>query len=290
MIYLILSILCSSSIVLQFKFLDRYGINTFQAIVVNYLAAVLLGFALVDDRQIFFSFQSLDWLPWALVLGTLFILMFYLIGMTTQKIGVTVAAVAHRLSLVIPAIFAIFLYNESVTVLKGGGIMLAMLAVYYTSQDREQITGHITPFKLVLPFIVFLGGGIVDTMINYVQNTFLQIKHEDSFLTFLFGTSFLIGILIFLFRWLQGLEKLDWRSAIAGTVLGIANYGSIYFVIQALNHAGLENSVVFPINNIAIVALSSIGGFIKERLNRFNVAGVFLAFAAILIMSVSGYG
>jgi len=267
--------------------LDRYNINTFQAIVVNYLAAVLLGVALVDDRQIFLSFASADWLPWALLLGILFILMFFLIGVTTQKIGVTVAAVAHRLSLVIPAIFAIFLYNESVTVLKGGGILLAMLAVYYTSQDKEQITGHITPFKLVLPFIVFVGGGIVDTMINYVQNTFLQWQHEDAFLTFLFGTSFLIGVVVFFYRWLRGWEKLEWQSWVAGIVLGIANYASIYFIIQALNHAGLENSVIFPVNNIAIVALSSIGGFIifKERLNRFNVAGVILAFAAIIIMS-----
>ncbi len=287
MIYLILSILCSSSIVLQFKMLDRFNINTFQAIVVNYLAAVLLGVALVDDRQIFLSFASADWLPWALVLGILFILMFFLIGVTTQKIGVTVAAVAHRLSLVIPAIFAIFLYNESVTVLKGGGIMLAMLAVYYTSQDKEQMTGHITPFKLVLPFIVFAGGGIVDTMINYVQNTFLQLQHEDAFLTFLFGTSFVIGIIVFMYRWLRGWETFEWQSWVAGTVLGIANYASIYFIIQALNHAGLENSIIFPVNNIAIVALSSIGGFIifKERLNRFNVAGVILAFAAIIIMS-----
>lgn len=287
MIYLILSILCSSSIVLQFKFLDRYNLNTFQAIVVNYLAAVILGAILVEEKQVFLSYWYADWLPWALVLGVLFIVMFYLIGYTTQKIGVTVAAVAHRLSLVIPAIFAIFLYNESVTVMKGGGILLAMMAVYYTSQDKEQITGHITPFKLVLPFIVFLGGGLVDTMINYVQNTFLQLQHEDAFLTFLFGTSFLIGILVFFYRWLRGWEKLEWQSWAAGSVLGIANYASIYFIIQALNHAGLENSIIFPVNNIAIVALSSIGGFIifKERLNRFNVAGVILAFAAIIIMS-----
>lgn len=287
MIYLVLSILCSSSIVLQFKFFDRYQINTFQAIVFNYLAAVLLGAALVENRSVFTSFWMADWLPWALLLGTLFILMFYLIGVTTQKIGITVAAVSHRLSLVIPAIVAIFLYNESVTIFKGAGILLAMMAVYYSSQDREQMSGHITPFKIILPFIVFAGGGIVDTIVNYVQNTFLRVQHEDSFLTFLFGTSFLIGLLIFLFRWGRGYEQFDWRSPLAGTVLGIANYASIYFVIQALNHSGLENSVVFPINNIAIVALSAIGGFVifRERLNRFNVIGVILAFSSILVMS-----
>lgn len=44
MILLLLSILCSSGIYVVFKLFSKFGINTFQAITVNYYVAAAFGF------------------------------------------------------------------------------------------------------------------------------------------------------------------------------------------------------------------------------------------------------
>jgi multidrug transporter EmrE-like cation transporter len=77
-----------------------------------------------------------------------------------------------------------------------------------------------------------------------------------------------------------------------GTLLGLGNYGSIWFLILALNSRTEENipldgSAVFGINNIGIVGLSVILGLMvfREKLTRINWIGIILSFAAIYILS-----
>ena len=71
-----------------------------------------------------------------------------------------------------------------------------------------------------------------------------------------------------------------------GILLGAFNLGSLYFFIQALNHSGLESSIVFGIHSTGIVFLSAGAGFLifKESLSWINTMGLALAIIALFIL------
>ncbi len=116
--YLVLSIFCSTLIVIIFKLFDRYRIDNLQAIVYNYIVCTVIGFALTQpDDSIKQAFVA-PWFPFAILLGFLFIFCFWLMAKTVEKNGITVASVASKLSLIIPTTAAFFLYGDTVFILK----------------------------------------------------------------------------------------------------------------------------------------------------------------------------
>ena len=100
------------------------------------------------------------------------------------------------------------------------------------------------------------------------------------------------GIITKVLRKTSFKELLDKKILLWGIVLGISNYGSIYFLIKALNHKNslgstLDGSIVFGINNLGVIALSVIIGLIvfKEKFLKINWVGIILSFFAIYILS-----
>jgi multidrug transporter EmrE-like cation transporter len=71
-----------------------------------------------------------------------------------------------------------------------------------------------------------------------------------------------------------------------GFLLGAANFGSLYFIIKALNKSNLDSSLVFALNNMSVVALTTILGTLlfKERLNKINFVGIALAIISLYFL------
>src|SRR5690554_3923375 len=108
MIFLILSILSSTSIYVVFKLVERHKVVNFSAIIVNYIVACFAGFFLSDINPFTLQVFSQKWLPIALLVGIMFIVMFYVIAKSTQKAGVGVTTVASKMSVVFPIVFSIW--------------------------------------------------------------------------------------------------------------------------------------------------------------------------------------
>ena len=68
MIYLILSILCSAAIFIIFKSFEKFKVNTFTAIVVNYFIAGITGFAALGESPSFEKVTTAPWLVNSLIL------------------------------------------------------------------------------------------------------------------------------------------------------------------------------------------------------------------------------
>jgi len=77
------------------------------------------------------------------------------------------------------------------------------------------------------------------------------------------------------------------NTLLGGSLLGIVNYGSLYYLIAALNSSGFKSSVVFSMVNIGIVSLSLIFGLFiyKEKISKLNYLGIGLSFIAIIILA-----
>ena len=84
-------------------------------------------------------------------------------------------------------------------------------------------------------------------------------------------------------------STLEAKSIVAGFALGIPNYFSIHFLLNALNLPNLESTVVFPVNNTGIVLLSTLLAIIlfKEKLTKVNWAGILLAVVSIALIATA---
>lgn len=286
MIFLLLSILFSTGLFVIFKYFGIYKVDVLKAIFVNYIVAFSMGF-LLAERQIPISEIYLQpWFPGALVLGALFISIFFVMAMTAQKNGVSVTSIAGKMSVVVPVLFGIFLYNESVTILKVLGIVIALIAVYLSSVKEEKTQNSGT---LLFPILLFIGSGAIDTLIKYVQVNHVADQDVSIFSGSLFGIAAIFGGLILTIKAVRKRSSFGLKNIIAGVVLGVPNYFSIVFLIKALQNKNFESSTLFTVNNVAIVIVSTLVGLLlfKEKFSLKNKIGVVLAILGIVLVTIA---
>ncbi len=280
MIFLPLCILSSTLILVVFKLLERFRINIVTAIVINYFTAATLGY-LAGDRSTFAPLAA-DWVIMALLIGFFFVFMFYVIAYSTRVAGITVTSLTTKLSVAIPVLFSIIRFSEEVTFLKVSGMVLALAAIamiVYRPQDKR--AGVVA--MVILPMVLFFGAGFIDSMIKYAQEMYVTERDTLHFPTFTFMVASVISLLV---RVTRGGSKSDarWYHIIGGGMaLGMVNFGSLYFMVMALESGFLDSSVVFGINHIGIVLLSAFIGAVifSERLSILNRSGIAVAVIAI---------
>ncbi len=282
--YLALSILFSSLIFVVFKLFVRYNIQTLYAIITNYVVACLVGLIFYKGELDIGTLPSKSWFFGAMALGVLFILVFTLMAATAQKIGVSVASVATKMSFVLPAVLGVVLYNEQLDAIKIIGIAVAILAVYLASMKRSSEVFKIA--MLLLPFLVFLGSGIIDSAIKYFQESHVPQEEFALFSALLFFFAFSAGLLFILVKAAKQPLKLNYKNVLGGIALGIPNFFSIYFLLLALGNEGLSSAAIFTINNVGIVVLSTLLAILlfKEKLSLKNWVGIGLAILSILLV------
>lgn len=291
MIFLIGSILLSSYLTLSFKLVERWGLNTFQVIVFNYMTCVVTGSLVNGSFPVNAATIHQPWFKWACLMGVFFILFFNLIAFTAQHLGVAVASVANKLSLVIPFIFSIYLYNERATLFKIVGIILALIAVSLTCwpSNNQQKTPGTKPKSLLLfvPVLLFFGSGLLDTMLKYVEHSYLNDGNKNDYLVTAFAAAGSIGSVLLIIQFIRGKQKFSAKELLMGIGIGVPNYFSIWCLVQVLKQYAENSSAIIPVNNMGIVLFSTLAAwvFFKEKLSLPNWAGVVLSLGAIALIA-----
>jgi len=283
---LVLSICFSSLIFVIFKLFAVYKIDTLYAIITNYVVACIVGLFFYSGEINPSEIAHQPWFLGTLLLGFLFIIVFNLMAKTSQTVGVSVASVATKMSLVIPVVFGVIVYKEQLGTIKVIGILLALAAVYFASIKEKQIT--IKKSSLILPILVFLGSGIIDTSIKYVQEVHIKENEFPLFSATVFAAAAMVGLVFIGFKTLKTPFKINFRNVLGGIALGIPNYFSIYYLLRALQNPILNSASVFTINNVAIVMLSTLLGIIlfKEQISLKNWGGIALAIISIILVAL----
>ena len=282
MLYLISAIIISTSIFITFKFFKRFEIDNFQAITVNYIIASAFGFLIYSGDFTFATILQRTWFPYALIAGVLFICVFLLFALSSQKAGVALTAVSSKMSVIIPVIFGVILCNDSMNFIKIIGILAALIAFYLTLKKNNKI--KVYSKYLVLPVLLFLGNGITDAFLKYSEHNFIS-NETVLFLATVFTISLIICIGISTGRYFMFKQKIHLRNIIGGIILGFLNFGTTYYLIMAMGV--FQSTVLFPVQNVGIVVLSALAGFIifREKLSVINWSGILLSIIAILLIA-----
>ncbi len=282
MIWILFAILSSASIFVIFKLLQRFSLPTLPVILVNYIVATFFGFWLAGGIP-HYNTTDMQWLLPAIIIGVLFIVNFFLMAYSAQNIGISITTVAGKMSVIIPMVFSIYFYSEDLPAFKIIGIVLAMAAVFMAVFKKDN--GRFNPLKLIVPFIIFASMGVTDALLKYAQDAYISDDKAPVFSASLFGIALILAFLFLTIRPKNFVQFSRWPVWLAGLVLGLVNFGSVYFVILALNSKVFDSSIVFGITNICIVTISAlVGGLVfREKLSVVNIVGIVLSVAAIAI-------
>ncbi len=234
----------------------------------------------------------MEWLPASILIGILFILMFFLVAYSSQKAGISVTTVASKMSVIFPILFSMLIEpGDRFTLLKGAAILCTLIGLALTVYNpREGISKRAV---LIIPIILFAGMGLVDSLVKFAQHRYVSDSETALFSAVLFLNAFIAGLVILIFtpRYFHSFKvPAVWGW---GILLGGVNFGSIFFLVRALNFttpAGgmIDSSVIFGINNTGVVALSVMTGLLVfgERLKPINWMGISLSVLALILFSV----
>ena len=287
MIPFILCILSTILIFTIFRLFKRFGIDTFQAIIVNYFTATGIGFALYGNTWNNLAWEQNSWMIYAVITSLLFISLFLLMGLSSQENGIASTSVAIKMSMAISIVLLILYYSETPSTIKVIGVILAFVSVILVSWSKQK-NKSITKHKWML-MVLFFGGGCLDFVLNYVQENQLDVLKPSLFSAICFGIAGCIGTIILVFKVIKGTSKLEWKNVIAGVILGIPNFFSIYFLLLSYTSTGWTDTTVLALMNVSVVLGSAlIGLFIfKESTTPKKIIGLFIALVAIITLYIA---
>lgn len=278
MIYLILAILCSTSLALILKHGSVKRTNILLLINGNYLTASV--FALIF---IFFNggfHFSLYATLFAVGLGVLFAETFVIYSKAISLAGTALATVSARLSVLIPVLFSILFFNESPNIKMIFGFVLAIVTLYlFYLSLKNHGTQEGRKGKYIYLFSLLVGIGFVDFSMKIFEQNF-SIDEKGTFVFLIFFFAFLYTLIRIIIRKI----KFDVETYEIGLVLGYPNVLAIHFLLLAL--ASLPAIVVFPIQNIGVIVLTAVAAYLiwKEEINLYGKIAIGVGIAAIILL------
>lgn len=288
MLFLILSILSSFVILVIFKVTEKHNIPVIHPIIINYFIASSFGYFNAGLTFEKVAEIPLEWYWPAAFVGSLFVFTFFLIGLSTRKAGIALTTVASKMSFVFPMFFSIIIDDKDhFTSTKLLLLFMAMVAVFLTVYRKRRKTIE-SLFIMLLPAMLFVLLGLADSIVKFSQTFYIKNETDSSAFSFLtFGFSAFWSIVLIFFQ-KNKLTILKPKTLLSGILIGLANFGSMYFLINALNALELNNSIVIALNNTGVVLASIIAALFifREKLSIMNKFGIVLSIATFAILMI----
>lgn len=284
MFYLLLTIITSVLIIVSFKLFHIYKLNTLQVITISYLFSFTYGILFNTNGISLETIYSNDWFIYAMLIGIIFIGGFYLFSKSTEKAGVSITAVSSKMSVIIPVIAGFLIFGDKISAVKVIGIMLAIASFYFILKPEKK--DNIDYKYIVLPLLLFFVSGMNDLSVKYVEHNFLK-GETLLFLSIIFFSAFCVGILLLFISNNKNGRKIVFSSFVGAFILGSLNFWNAWAFIKSMSI--FETSILFPIVNVSVVSLATIGGVIifKEKIRPINLLGILMAIVAISIISMT---
>jgi drug/metabolite transporter (DMT)-like permease len=287
MIELVITISTFSTMVMLFKYFDKINVNNLQAITSNYFTAGILSIIFLpndfDFHEIISSVNILFWVH-AFIVGLLFVITFNLYAYGSQKIGITPSTIANKMSMIIPIIIGVFLFNEEVTIYKVLGISMAFGAIFLSAIGDEKYS--LNKNYIIIIILLFIGQGFADGILNWSQKFILNSMNMNLFFAITFFAAGFFGLSYMVYEVISKKVELNPKNIIWGIVLGIPNYLTLLYFIKSLKSEYFTTSEVFPIINIGVIIFCSILSIVlfKEKISVYNWIGVILGVLSIFII------
>ena len=285
MIYLILAIIFSTSVFVAMRLFERFKLDNHQALMWNYVFAAGTGFLMCKQFDAPAQLVAEPWFGLSILTGFWFIFTYLLMTASTQRSGVTITSLSSKLSVVLPTLAGVVLFNERLNFVATMGIVLALVALFLVVGGGKRDAINRVSTNRLLPILIFFGTGTGDILMKLTE----QRNHGDNMsfmIAFIYFIAMLFGILIVAYDLIRDKSKWQWKNAIGGIGLGVINFFSTFCVYHAMRC--FDNVVLFPIYNIGVVSLTALTGWLlfKEKLTWKNYLGLAIAIIAVILITL----
>lgn len=280
MIYLILAIISSSSLALILKQGNVKNANKAILINANYITASLLSFTFIFING---SFTISLWaFLFAIVLGYVFAATFFIYSKAVGLAGTALATVSARLSVLVPVIFSIIIYDETPNIKMILGFILTLITLYffYLSLKKNNLNTNTTNVYLIL-ILLLIGIGLVDFSMKIFERNF-PLEEKATFVFLIFFSAFIYTLIHILYKKIT-FEKETFKL---GLLLGLPNVLAIHFILAALSE--LPAIVVFPIQNIGVIVFTAVMAYLiwREKINNYGIAALIVGIISIILLKI----
>ena len=291
MLSLIFCILSTGGVFLTFRAFKQWGINRYYAIVINYGVASTLGWSLAGGIPMMKNAYDMPWFITTAIMGAGFLYLFNLTAKCTAELGVAVSSIASKLSLIIPVVvFLMIDPNDLITGRKALALALALTSIVLSSIGNNSKQRTHSKWVFMLPVIIFIGSGAIDLVFAWFSgpNFIPSTEYAMAFTSIPFTVAFIIGGVIWIFQ--KGFSKKPTKNdLLAGLLLGVVNFGSLFFLLGAYGIPGIEKSVIIPVVNIGVVLFSSLGAVViyRDRPSKITWLGLIIGCLSIIILMLT---
>ena len=278
MIWLLPAALCSITIAVILKINERRGGDRLLLAGANYLFASVFAFLILRGGV---ELPSAGTLVLGGVTGIIYVLGFLLLMAGISKGPLAVPVTVMRLSVAVPVVVAIFLWNEYpgpiqwVGLVAGAAaIVLFGLGIRTPEGDHQAGEGF---WLLMVTMFVVMGTGDV------LLKAFREMSPDSERLVF----TWLLFTSAAVFSWLMIVIRrvpFDRSTFLLGLLLGLPNLFSTVFTLLALR--GVPASIAFPFINLTVIFGSMLLALAlwKEKLGPVATAGLVLAALALILL------
>ena len=230
------------------------------------------------------------WIGPLAALGLAFYPLFRLTAKCSQELGVSVATVSTKLSMAIPVL--VFALHDGWSDLGLGqwlGLALAFPAVWLSAMDgatrthRPRSPEHGLDAGGHVP-----GAGTIDTMFGWYTDdpTMDAPGMQMAFASVPFTLGGVVGLMD---QWRSKTSRPQRKDILAGTVLGVVNFGSLFFLLRVFDGGLIQRSMVVPTLNLSVIVLATLVGVlafkdIPGKKARWGVALAALAIGAMMAL------
>ena len=278
MILLILAICTSFTFGQMWKWSQRQGCHAVLVVTVNYLVvALLIGVYLLAQGG------GIELTPMAwkvgMVTGCTFIAAMCLMTWALTISDVATILTAFRLSIVVPIIASVVLWQEEVTSTQLVGVTLALSALLLMSGGARAIDGSTLFRHGVLAIAVRAMQGVSHTSARWVHHAGLDDQHLEVLLVTAATAASLGIVTLCVLR-----RPVNWPSLRMGIGIGVFNVFALVVFLAALER--FQSAQFFPISGCAIVIMDNIFSHVvwRERLSQLTVVGVVVGAASMLLL------
>ena len=302
MLFLLLAILCSSSITLILKLVQTKYLNGDNVLLFNYVTTSLAALVLCLRQNLFAALgggvntalRAFAGPPsvngsGALALcvgvcsGMLYLAGLLLIQANIPKNGIGITALFNKCSFLIATILAILIWHEMPGIFQWAGIALAVFSLLLINTGKNQSASF--GVRLLLPLLLLSNG--LSEVNGKIFTQYALGEYKDLFLFIIFSTALVVCAIYILVKDMRAKTpfRLRLNEILAGVCVGIPNICSSYFQLRALQV--LPASVFFPafcVGGILLVTLVGAAVF-KERLNRRQKIAMILTMLSLVLIN-----
>ena len=217
------------------------------------------------------------------VTSALFFIGFWTFLQSVRHGEIGVSTLIYRINFVMTALLAVVFLGEPVTLLKGAGFALAILAIWMIAEVRLSGRGgwRISRRSILWALVAMSAFGVLNIVFKIGVSTGLAPT------MFMHANTLFFTTLAYLYAWrVQGGPRYSWVGWRYGGVVGFALPAAAIFLLEAMKRG--EASVVTPISQLSfVVSILMATIWMGERLSLRKLMGLLLALGTIVVFAAA---